>query len=488
MSAVPRSAAGASASADANAAASGEIPILGVAGRPVLHSMSPVLFRELFRASGVKAAYTRVAAGSAVEALELFRALGMRGMNLTAPFKEEAAKLVDELSPEARALGAVNCLVPLDGGGILGANTDPAGVLGGLRARGLDPAGKRCLVLGAGGAGKAAAFALKSAGGEVTVANRTRSRADALASLLGCASAGMDELPSLAREAELIASTLASDSLPDPASWFPEGASPALIDADYKSGRLARYAEARGLGVATGADWLAGQALPAYELFMGRPFEAGSLGAGVYGTSAVDRGAAVAALAELLAKARRPYEGGRKIALIGLMGAGKTRSGSILAGMMRLPFVDSDKEIEAEAGATIPEIFAGEGESGFRAREARAIDRICSEPGPLVLATGGGAAASPAIAAILAERCTVVWLYVSPKTAARRARGGVGSAAGSTADRPLLAGGDPEARLAALEAERRGAYASCAELLVSSEGREVGEAAEVIHDEIVRLS
>ena len=103
---------------------SSTIPILGVAGRPIFHSMSPVLFRGLFRASGVDAAYTRVAAASAAEALGLFRSLGMRGMNLTSPFKEEAVALVDELSPDARALGAVNCLVALGGGRVLGANTD----------------------------------------------------------------------------------------------------------------------------------------------------------------------------------------------------------------------------------------------------------------------------------------------------------------------------------------------------------------------------
>jgi shikimate dehydrogenase len=457
------------------------MPILAVAGRPVLHSMSPVLFRELFRASGAKAAYTRVAATSAVEALFLFRALGMSGMNLTAPFKEEAAAAglaggrIDELSADARLLGAVNCLVPLAGGKILGANTDPMGVLGGLRSRGVDPAGKRCLVLGAGGAGKAAALALISAGGEVVVANRTRSRADEVAARLGCASAGLEDLPALARRAEVIVSTLASDALPDPESWFPalsaEGGCAAVLDADYKTGRLARFAASRGLLVASGADWLVAQALPAYELFM---------------RSSAPRSDATsnAALAALLAGSSRAYAAGRKIAIIGLMGAGKTRVGKALARLMNVAFVDSDGEIESDAGSTIPEIFAREGESGFRAREARVIDRMTSTPGPAVVSTGGGATVTGACAAMLAERCLVVWLYVSPKTAAARARGG-GTA---LAARPLLAGGDPEARLTALEAERRGAYASSAELVVSTEGRGAEEAAEVIHDEISRLS
>jgi shikimate dehydrogenase len=453
------------------------LPILAVAGRPVLHSLSPVLFRELFRASGARAAYTRVAASSAAEAVSLFRALGMRGMNLTAPFKEAAAApeggLVDELTPDARALGAVNCLLPLEGGRILGANTDPMGVLGGLRSRGVDPAGKRCLVLGAGGAGKSAARALVSAGGRVTVANRTRSRADEIAARLGCSSASLGELPELARRIDLIASTLASEDLPDPETWFPPASAEgpdaslaAVIDADYKTGRLARFAAERGIVAATGADWLIGQALPAYELFMGR-------------RPALGLGPSFDGLASLLSASPRAYAPGRKVALIGLMGAGKTRVGMALARLMGLPFADSDGEIEAEAGATIAEIFEREGEGGFRAREARALDRITSTPGPAVVSTGGGAVTAPAVAAMLALRCLVVWLYVTPRTASARARGGA---------RPLLAGGDPEARLVALEAERRGAYASCAELVLSTEGRGAEEAAEVIHDELNRLS
>jgi shikimate dehydrogenase len=454
-------------------------PILGVAGRPVLHSMSPVIFRELFRASGSKAAYIRMAAASAAEAIAVFRALGMRGMNLTAPFKEQAAAALagsrgEKLSPDALLLGAVNCLVPLKGGGILGANTDPEGVAGALRLRGVDPAGKRCLVLGAGGAGKAAALALVSGGGDVVVVNRTRSRADEVAALLGCASASLDELPELASRAEIIASTLASEDLPDPEAWMPDAGGPggyavgrpAVLDADYKTGALARFAASRGLIVATGADWLVGQALPAHRLFMGD-------GVPAFGAGSSE------ALAALLARSPRAYAHARKVAIIGLMGAGKTEAGKALARLMNAPFVDSDREIEAEAGRSIPELFASEGEAAFRAREARVIDRITSKPGSAVVSTGGGAAASETCASMLTERCTVVWLYVSPRTAAARSSG---------SSRPLLAGCDPEARLAAIEAERRGAYSSAADLLVSTEGRGAGEVAEVIHDEIDRLS
>jgi shikimate dehydrogenase len=446
--------------------------IMGVAGRPVLHSLSPAIFRELFAAEGLRtegpeaeAAYLRVAARSAGEALSLFRALRMRGMNLTAPFKEEAAALADELTPDAAALGAANCLVPLEGGRVLGANTDPRGVLRGLERLGLELAGRDCLVVGAGGAGKSAARALLSAGARVAVANRTLSRAEEVAALLGCSAARLEELPVLARGAAVVVSALAADGLPDPESWLPtlsDGAGPVVVDADYKKGSLVSAARARGLVVVDGTEWLLGQALPAYELFTGRPAPALRLESMA---AAFDR-------SRLLASRR-------KIALVGLMGSGKTTAGRALARLTGLPFVDLDREIEEEAGLAVSAIFEREGESGFREREARMLDRITSAPGGAVVSTGGGAPTMPDSAAMLRERCLCAWLHVSPARAASRA---------SAATRPLLAGKDPEATLAALAESRRGAYAACAHLVASSDERESREVAEVIHEEIDRAS
>jgi shikimate dehydrogenase len=445
--------------------------IMGVAGRPVLHSLSPAIFGELFRAAGLRtegvdaeAAYLRVAARSAAEALSIFRALRMRGMNLTAPFKEEAASLADELTPDAAALGAVNCIVPIEGGRVLGANTDPRGVLGGLERLGLDLAGKDCLVLGAGGAGKSAARALASAGARVVVANRTLSRAEEAAARLGCAAASLEDLARLARGAAVIVSALASDGLPDPESWLPEGGrgeGPVVVDADYKTGRLARAARARGLAVVDGSEWLLGQALPAFELFSRRPAP----------TVAPEAMAAAFERSRLVASRR-------KIALIGLMGSGKTTAGRTLARLSGLPFVDVDREIEAEAGMPVASIFEREGESGFREREARMLDRITSQPGGAVVSAGGGAPTIPASAALLGERCLCAWIHVSPERAAARA---------NASTRPLLAGKDALATLAALEEARRGAYAACAHLVLSSDERESHEVAEVIHEEIGRI-
>ena len=150
---------------------------------------------------------------------------------------------------------------------------------------------------------------------------------------------------------------------------------------------------------------------------------------------------------------------GRTVALVGLMGAGKTSIGKRLAQRLGLPFVDADAEIEAAAGCTIEEIFERHGESGFRDGERRVIARLLSEP-PHVLATGGGAFMDPATRALLRERAVTVWLRADLELMlARVARRN---------NRPLLKAGEPRAVLERLIAARYPVYAE-ADITVDSD-------------------
>ena len=249
--------------------------MLGVTGLPVFHSLSPVLFRILFRLAGIEGNYARIAAGSAEEALGLFAELGMDGMNVTAPYKEAVAALLGKFSPEAASLAAINCVFREAAGGLFGDNTDPVGVSASLRAAGVSIEGTRCLVIGAGSAGKSAAFALAKAGARVDVVNRSVDRSDAFLRGLDCGLAGLDSLAEKAARADIIVSTLVSANLPSPETWFPEvggragAASPVVVDADYRDGLLYRYAKERSVTAVSGIDWLVHQGLPAYELFVG---------------------------------------------------------------------------------------------------------------------------------------------------------------------------------------------------------------------------
>jgi shikimate kinase len=153
------------------------------------------------------------------------------------------------------------------------------------------------------------------------------------------------------------------------------------------------------------------------------------------------------------------------IFLVGLMGAGKTSVGKILARRMGKSFLDSDREIERMTGVRIPVIFEIEGEIGFRARETRLLAEIVQQRN-VVLATGGGAVLCPENRAVLAQHGTVVYLRASPKDLWRRTR--------HDRNRPLLQTEDPLATLEQLFTERDPLYREIADVIVDTGSQSLG--------------
>lgn len=170
------------------ASPTGATRLAAVIGDPVRHSLSPLLHNTAFESLGLDWVYValEVASGRAADALEAVRTLGIAGLSVTMPHKEAVADACDALSPDARRLRAVNCVVNEDGH-LVGHNTDGAGFIAALEAElDFDPAGRRCVVLGAGGAARAIALALGRVGAaEVAVINRTMERATEAAALAG---------------------------------------------------------------------------------------------------------------------------------------------------------------------------------------------------------------------------------------------------------------------------------------------------------------
>ncbi|MCC7053321.1 MAG: shikimate kinase [Gemmatimonadaceae bacterium] len=140
------------------------------------------------------------------------------------------------------------------------------------------------------------------------------------------------------------------------------------------------------------------------------------------------------------------------LVLVGLPGAGKTTHGRHAARHMQRPFIDLDKRVAHLAGRSVPEIFRLEGEAAFRSRERLATAALSLEPASIV-APGGGWVLDPANVALVKPAATIIWLKVSPRVAVRRMGGRVGL-------RPLLAEGDPVARLEALLRQREARYAT----------------------------
>ncbi len=253
---------------------------VGVIGYPVEHSLSPVMHNAAFRALGMNDwRYDAMSIPPDILRLGLRepRNHGYIGINVTVPHKEAIMRFVrpDE---KARAIGAVNTVDFRDGSGT---NTDADGFLGDLAAHDVPVAGRRALVLGAGGAARAAVYGLARTGAEVAIVNRTRSRAEQLAAHLA-ASAGIGGLILLSAEEaaqwgmDLIVNCTSVGLHPhvSQSPWrrdlpFPAGV--AVYDMVYRPARTAlmRQCEARGGRAIGGLGMLARQGAIAFERWTG---------------------------------------------------------------------------------------------------------------------------------------------------------------------------------------------------------------------------
>lgn len=157
------------------------VGICGITGYPCSHSRSPALWNQLFSMYGLPYLYTSFEWPAIAEVIRTAQDLGVRGLSVTIPFKEEVMGHLDEIDEDARAIGAVNTVVQC-GGVLRGYNTDWLGIRAPLE----DLRGTRTAVLGAGGAAAASVYALLSLGMEVTVLARTVEKAERLASRFGC--------------------------------------------------------------------------------------------------------------------------------------------------------------------------------------------------------------------------------------------------------------------------------------------------------------
>ncbi len=251
---------------------------LGLFGRPVSHSRSPRLFARLSRLLKRPIAYAAVEAwpGELGAAVAVARDAGWRGANVTVPLKEEAARLAQTLTPAARALDAVNAL--RFGASVVGHNTDADGLRDALRRAGVKARGKDALVFGAGGAARAAAWALAKDGARsVRFSARTAARASRAARDLGRAFPRVRFAAGAPARAQIWvnATPLGMKGFPD-RSPAPKSLPSPEVAVDLVYGRrtaFQRDAARRGARVENGASMLVYQALRAWE-FWDRPLGA----------------------------------------------------------------------------------------------------------------------------------------------------------------------------------------------------------------------
>jgi shikimate dehydrogenase len=242
--------------------------IAGVAGQPIAHSLSPLVHGAWIRAAGVDADY-RAFGPEDEAAFETLvgegRAGRLRGLNVTAPFKAAALALADEASETALLCGSANLLL-FEDGRVRADSTDGQGLMAALaeQAPALSLGDRPVVILGAGGAARAAAAALKAAGARVGVLNRTAARAEALAADLDVRVAGPGSLAGAALVVNALSVTpeIDMDALPDQA---------VLMDMTYRPLLTPWLAAGRTRGLTTvdGLAMLIGQARPSFRALFG---------------------------------------------------------------------------------------------------------------------------------------------------------------------------------------------------------------------------
>lgn len=325
----------------------------GLLGQKLGHSYSPQIHRSL-------ADYDYSLFEKQPEELENFLKNGdFTGLNVTIPYKKSVIPFLDDLSPVAARLGAVNTIVRRADGSLIGHNSDYFGFQSMVTKSGLDVAGKKALVLGSGGASTTAVAVLEELGAQVIVISRSGEN-------------NYDNLH-LHADASVIVNATPVGMYPNVGivplclDHFPrlEG----VLDIVYNPARtqLLLDAEQRGLVAMNGLWMLVAQAKESAEWFTGHSISNEKI-------------------AQIHGKLKVQME---NIVLIGMPGSGKSTVANALAQQLGRETVDSDAEIVRLAGKPIPEIFAQDGEAHFRKLESQVLAQLGKQSG-LIIATGGG--------------------------------------------------------------------------------------------------
>jgi shikimate dehydrogenase len=277
--------------ADAGPVIDSHTVLYGVIGDPIRHSKSPVMLNRAFRETGVNAVYAafHVAPDRLAAFAEGARAMGMGGFNVTIPHKTAIMAFLDEIDPTAEAAGAVNTVVRRDDR-LIGFNTDGPGYVRSLKEEaGAEIAGRRIVVLGAGGAARGILHALaREKPARIAIVNRTVSRAEELARSLAAdvprAALGPDDLREACADADIVINTTSAGMLPNTdelplgidAAWMKPGAVASDIVYNPMRTRFLMEAERAGCRTHGGLGMFIYQGAYAFEYWTGRaaPVEA----------------------------------------------------------------------------------------------------------------------------------------------------------------------------------------------------------------------
>ena len=247
--------------------------VYGVAGDPVAHSLSPIMLNTAFRRENVNAVYLALHAKSLDDLLSCINDIPIHGLSVTMPYKEEIIKHLDKTDPLTTKIGACNTVVRSQDGKLYGFNTDVSGVVRPLEQR-ITLQGAKILVLGAGGAARAAVFGLKERGADVYILNRTPGPAQTLARQARAKAINKAQLKKLEFEVIINATPVGMEGNRDPlplaenefkAKYFFE-----MIYTPAET-RMVKIARSRGMYVIPGSEMFVQQGARQFEIWSGKP-------------------------------------------------------------------------------------------------------------------------------------------------------------------------------------------------------------------------
>ena len=345
----------------------------GLLGRKLGHSYSPQIHKKL-------ADYDYELFEKEPQELEAFLKSGsFTGLNVTIPYKKDVIPFLDELSPVAKRLGAVNTILRREDGTLIGHNTDYFGFRYLIQRSGLAVEGKKVLVLGSGGASNTAVAVLRELGARVIIISRS----------------GENNYENLSLHAD--ASVIVNTT---PVGMYPNtGISPVdlglfpqlegVVDAVYNPARtqILLDAESRGLAAVNGLWMLVAQAKESAEWFTGSQIP----------------NSKIQVIHDSL---RRQME---NLILIGMPGCGKSTIGRLLAQHTGKAFVDADEALEERVGRKITDIIPQDGETAFRQLETDTLAQL-GKQSALIIATGGGCVTQERNYPLLHQNGTILWL------------------------------------------------------------------------------
>lgn len=252
--------------------------VYGVAGDPIEHSLSPVIMNTALRRENVNGVYVALHAKTLKDLLHCVREIPLHGLSITMPYKQSIIEHLDNTDAHTSKIGACNTVVRGQDGKLYGFNTDIAGVVRPLEQR-LTIENARVLVLGAGGAARAAVFGLKERGAEVTILNRTAAKAQKLARQAKAHTIKHADLRKATFDVIINATPVGMGSTRDCPLKEDEVQAKVVFDMVYDpvETRLLQMARAKGIAVIPGVEMFVHQAARQFEIWTGKPAPAGDM-------------------------------------------------------------------------------------------------------------------------------------------------------------------------------------------------------------------